>query len=152
MAFNKKKMFIEQIKNDLKKMRKNDVFLEKLKTAEYLMPLEELKKNGFIDFVLTSPKEVKITVLKLKEEQKTVRKLEILHFVKGKIINTSSPDENNKKDKRGNHHFYEMRTIENKYFYFPEHLLKGLATSRPMKIDFNVRGGKVTKVYSAENI
>ena len=85
MAFNKKKMFIEQIKNDLKKMRKNDVFLERLKTAEYLMALEELKKNGFIDFVLTSPKEVKITVLKIKEEQKTVRKLEILHFVKGKI-------------------------------------------------------------------
>ena len=45
-----------------------------------------------------------------------------------------------------------MRTIENKYFNFPEHFLKGLATSRPMKIDFNVRGGKVTKVYSAENI
>lgn len=39
MAFNKKKMFIDQIKNDLKKMKKGDVFLEKLKTSEYLMAL-----------------------------------------------------------------------------------------------------------------
>lgn len=152
MAFNKKKMFIDQIKNDLKKMKKGDIFLEKLKTAEYLMALEELKEKKIIDFVLTSPSEVKITVLKLKEDHKTIRNTEILYFVKSKIINISTPDENNKKDKRGNRHFYEMRTIENKYFYFPESSLKGLATSKPMKVDFNIKSGKVTKVYSAENI
>lgn len=45
-----------------------------------------------------------------------------------------------------------MRTNEDKYFYFPENYLKGLATLKPMKIDFNIKGGKVTKVYSAENI
>lgn len=152
MAFNKKKMFIDQIKNDLKKMKKGDVFLEKLKTPEYLMALEDLKDKKNIDFVLTSPSEVKITVLKLKEDQKTIRRIETLYFVKNKIINTSTPDENNKKDKRGNRHFYEMRSIDDKYFYFPENSLKGLATSKPMKIDFNTKGGKVTKVYSAENI